>query len=237
MSLILFTNLEEKEKTNAVEKLITQGSPRPDFFLMVVLSVAMATFGVLLDSAAVVIGSMLIAPILYPILSFALGVAILDWKLISRSLFTTIKSVIMAVLATAIITFIFVPYSGSPSQNMEILARLEPGIISFAVAVVAGFVASFALVKPHLSETLPGIAISVSLIPPLAVSGVGFALFDWEIMIQSLVLFGLNILGIILASFTVFFLMNFKRKKKVAEQAIKKEDKAIKRERKKALED
>lgn len=237
MSLILFNNLEEKEKTNAIENLIGQGSPRPDFFLMVVLSVAMATFGILLDSSAVVIGSMLIAPILYPILSFALGIAIFDWKLIFRSFLTTLKSVFLAIITTAIITFIFAPYSGSPSQNMEILARLEPGLISFAVAVVAGFAASFALVKPHLSETLPGIAISVSLIPPLAVSGVGFALFDWEIMVQSLVLFGLNILGIILASFIVFFLMNFKRKKKVAEQAIKKEDKAIKQERKKALEE
>lgn len=234
MSLIVFSNLEERDKTKAVESLIAHSSPRSDFFLMVVLSVAMATFGVLIDNTAVVIGSMLIAPILYPVLGFGLGVALLDLKLIGRSFFTVIKSVLVALITAAAITFIFSPYTGSPSQNMEVVSRLDLGVVAFAIAVVAGLAASFALVKPHLSETLPGVAISVALIPPLAVSGVGFALFDWEIMMQSLLLFGLNILGVALISVLVFFLLNFKVKSKVAERTIKKEDKKIEKEREKA---
>jgi len=235
MAFTLFVSPEEKDKNKAVEALIAQGSPRSDFFLMVVLSVAMAAFGSLVDSTAVVIGSMLIAPILYPILSISLGLVLLDGKLILRSILTVLKSVFLAIVAAIIITFVFAPYSGSPSQNVEVIARLQPDIISFAIAVVAGFAATFAMVKSHLSETLPGVAITASLVPPLAVAGIGFALFDWEIMIHSLFLFGINIIGIVISSFLVFLLMNFRRKKKVVDDAIKKEDKEIKKEQKKAL--
>lgn len=92
MNITLFTELTEKEKAQAIEDLIYNASPRQDFFLMVVLSVLMATFGLLLNSPAVIIGSMLVAPILFPILGLSMGIVMVDSQLIGRSIGTLLKS-------------------------------------------------------------------------------------------------------------------------------------------------
>lgn len=68
MLITLLTDLTEEDKAKAVEDLIVNSSPRQDFFLMIVLSVLMATFGLLINSSAVIIGSMLVAPMLFPIM-------------------------------------------------------------------------------------------------------------------------------------------------------------------------
>lgn len=222
MALVLFNNLTEKDKSNAIENLIVESTPRQDFFLMVILSVVMAAFGLLINNMAVIIGSMLIAPILYPILSLSLGVVIADFKLISRSFYTLIKSVVFGIAAAALIALFF-------AQDYE-MYFVEPSLISVMIAIVAGLAASFALIKPQLSETLPGVAISVTLIPPLAATGIGIAKFDWNIISDSFVLFLANAIGIIFASMIVFSLMHLYIRRVEARKAIKKEEKAVKQE-------
>ncbi|MFH1314763.1 MAG: TIGR00341 family protein, partial [Candidatus Uhrbacteria bacterium] len=225
----------EKDKNDAIQRLIADSTPRDDFFLMIVLSIIMATLGLLIDNAAVVIGSMLIAPLLSPILSLSLGIVIADRHLMLRSLFTVIKSVVFAV-PTALVVTLFFMYSAElgTELNREILARAEPSVVFAAIALVAGFAASFALIKPQLGAALPGIAVSVALIPPLAAVGVGLAMFDPVITVNSFVLFLINITCIILASILVFSLMNLYVKKTVAKKAIIKEDKKLAAEEKRA---
>ena len=92
MNVTLVTDLTEKDKAKAIEDLIYNSSPRQDFFLMVVLSVLMATFGLLLNSPTIIIGSMLVAPILFPIMGLSMGIVMVDSKLISRSIRTILKS-------------------------------------------------------------------------------------------------------------------------------------------------
>lgn len=230
MSLKLFNNLTEKDKTKAVEDLICESTPRHDFFLMVILSVLMATFGLLLNSAAVVIGSMLIAPILSPILSLSLGVVLSDMPLIFRSVYTLIKSMVLSVVAAILVTLFF--SSNLKDLTTEILARTEPSLAYGAIAVIAGLAASYAKVKPHLNETLPGVAISVALIPPLAAMGIGVARVDWFIISNSFLLFVVDVIGIIFSSMIVFSLMNLYIKRKLADKTIEKEDKAILEEQK-----
>jgi uncharacterized hydrophobic protein (TIGR00271 family) len=226
MALVLFNNLTEKDKSNAIENLIAESTPRQDFFLMVILSVLMATFGLLIGNTAVVIGSMLIAPILYPILSLSLGIVIADFKLISRSFYTLLKSVIFGVAAAALTALFF-----SPGYEITLTS---PSLIYVMIAIIAGLAASFALIKPQLSETLPGVAISVTLIPPLAATGIGVAKFDWNIISDSFVLFLVNAIGIIFASMIVFSLMHLYIRRAEARKAIKKEENAVKREKENA---
>lgn len=226
MALVLFNNLTEKDKSNAIENLIVESTPRQDFFLMVVLSVLMATFGLLINNTAVIIGSMLIAPILYPILGLSLGIVMADFKLISRSFYTLLKSMVFGIAAAALIALFF-------SQGYE-APLVEPSLIYVMIAIIAGLAASFALIKPQLSETLPGIAISVTLIPPLAATGIGIAKFDWNVISDSFVLFMVNAIGIIFASMIVFSLMHLYIKRMDARKAIKKEEKAVKREKENA---
>ncbi|MBN2197904.1 TIGR00341 family protein [Candidatus Wolfebacteria bacterium] len=223
MPLFLFNNLTEEDKSEAVEKIMKGSAPSHDFFLMVVLSILMATFGLLLDNAAVIIGSMLIAPILYSILGLSLGVSISDLKLISRSLYTVSKSMFLGIAAAVLATLLFSTQIGS-ELTPEIMSRTHPSLLYMSIAIIAGFAASFALVKPQLSETLPGIAISVALIPPLAVIGIGIANLNWQVISGSLLLFIVNTIGIVFASMITFSLMNFYVKRKLIRKTIKKEE-------------
>lgn len=228
MPIVIFSNLKEKDKTSAVERLIKGSTPSQDFFLMIILSVLTATFGLLQQNTAVIIGSMLIAPMLYPILSMALGITITDFKLISRSFYTLLKSMTFAIIFSALATFLF------SSQHTITVADLisinDSNLSSVAVAVVAGLAAAFALVKPHLNETLPGTAISVTLIPPLASIGIGVAKFSPTLVSNALLLFIINAACIVFVSTIVFSLMNFHDKRAEARKDVKKEDTKLERE-------
>lgn len=231
MSLIShFRVVGDADKSKAIKALIENSTPDFNFFFMMTLSVLMASFGMLANSAAIVIGSMLIAPILNPILSLALGVSLSDYKLMSRSFLTIVKSVVFGITAGIVATIFF---SSNGDVTSEIVARTEPSLVFFFVAIISGIAVSYALVKPNLSETLPGVAVSVALIPPLSVIGIGIAKFNWEIVAGSSVLFIINVVGIVFAGMVSFSLMDVNKKQKVAETTIKKEDQRVERENEK----
>ncbi len=230
--IILFNTLTGKDKTAAVERLIKGSTPSQDFFFMIILSILTATFGLLLNNTPIIIGSMLIAPMLYPLLSLSLGVIMSDFKLISRSFYTILKSMAFAVMAAAVATLLF--SSQFPNITPIIITMTQPTLPYVIIAIIAGLAGSFALVKPQLSETLPGIAISVALIPPLAVVGIGLARFDWTMISGSFLLFIINAIGVMFASMITFSLMNFYVKREKAKETIKKEDAKVKRDQEKA---
>ncbi len=227
MGFISFHNLSEADRVKATETLITQSTPTQDFFFMITLSILMATFGILINSMAVVIGSMLVAPLLSPILSVALGIILADAKLIQRSVKTILKSTGIGITASVIVTLFFASEIIAP----EMLQNLEPSFLYMGVAIVAGFAATFALIKPQLNATLPGAAVAVALVPPLALIGVGIAKFNWEIVTNSLAIFTLNLIGIIFASMITFSLMNFYREKGIAREAIIEEEEKLEEEK------
>ncbi|MDP3975261.1 MAG: TIGR00341 family protein [Candidatus Jorgensenbacteria bacterium] len=216
----------ESEKTAAVEKLISASAPRPEFFLMVVLSVVVAVLGILIDNVPVVIGSMLIAPLLSPVLSFALGVVIGDFSLIVRSGAILLRSLLFALIAGVFVSFLF----GGLGAPALLLASAEPSVAFLIISVVAGVAASFAFIKEQLSVTLPGIAIAVALIPPLAVTGTALAGLQMAIVSRASLLFLVNMMGIIFGSMVVFALANFHTKKDLTTREVKKEEKTLERE-------
>ncbi|MCR4333716.1 MAG: TIGR00341 family protein [Patescibacteria group bacterium] len=229
----LFHNVTEIEKNAAVEGIIQHATPRHDFFLMLVLSVSMASFGVLLNNSVILVGSMLIAPLLYPLLSLALGVIVTDERLVTNSTYTIVKSIVYALIAGFIIGFFFSSHDstivfpfGVAGESLSLLYAL--------VAVVAGFAAAFAVTKPHLNETLPGVAISVALVPPLAAAGVALSIFDWTVFSNSMALFLVNIICVVFSAMVVFAMFRFSVKKTVAKEVIREEEKIIKKEDEKA---
>lgn len=230
--LAQFQNVSDEHKTSAVKKLIGVSTPDYDFFFLVILSTLMASFGLWINSAAVVIGSMLIAPILYPILSLSLGIVMSDLKLISRSFGTILKSMILGAIAAASATWLFA--TQIEGFTSEIILRTEPSVLYLAVAIIAGVAVSFTFVRPDLSDTLAGIAVSVALIPPLAVIGIGIAKFDLAIVSGSAVLFLVNITGIIFASMVSFSLLNLHGKRYIADTAIDKEKQRVELEHERA---
>ena len=230
MRVTIFDNIKHEEKTTAIETLIKYSTPFQSYFLMVMLSVLMATLGLLMNNTAVIIGSMLIAPVLYPLLGLAMGVVMADSKLIFRSLNTFFKSILLSVIAAAVVTLFVVPGATNFQLTSEILSRTTPTLPDATIAIIAGLAASFALVKPTMSETLPGVAISVALVPPLATIGIGISTLSWTVTSGAVILLLANSLGIVFASVIVFSIMNFYAKKSIAVKAVKKEDKALEKE-------
>ncbi len=232
MRLTIFSSLTEAQKEESVESLIEGSTPRQDFFLLAILAVAMATLGIAVDSIAVIIGSVLVAPMLYPVLSLSLGIVMSDVKLIGRALYTIIRAVLFSVIAAAIVALLL-----PNSQYIvigNIIEQTSPSLLYVAIAVIAGFAASFATVKPGLNESFPGVAISVALILPLAVTGIAIASFDFELARGAILTFCANASGIVFATLIVFSLMSFHGKRKVARQTVVQEKQKIKQEEKRA---
>ncbi|MGH7239018.1 MAG: DUF389 domain-containing protein, partial [Candidatus Saccharimonadales bacterium] len=206
-----------------VAKLITHSTPSQDFYFMIVLAMSVAALGLLLNNVAVVIGSMLISPMLYAFLGTALGLGISDTKLIGRSLASIVKAAIAGIVVAAFIT-VFIGYKGVSSAA---LGQFIPSLSYGMVALLAGAAAAFTLTKPLLNETLPGVAITVSIVPPIAATGIGLATFQWPLFRDSLMLFVLNTVAIVAGALIVFLLVNMYGEKSVAEQTLKKEQKKI----------
>lgn len=225
MKLNILNEINDTDKNKAIKLLILNSSPRQSYYLMVGLSVAMATMGLLLNSTAVVIGSMLIAPVLYPILSLAMGITISDNQLISRSFATIIRSFIVSLVVSVLVAIIF--SSQQSDITNEIIKRTQPNLLNFAVALVAGLAVSFAISKPNVNESMPGVAISVSLVPPLAVIGVGLSKLDIHMASSALVLFGVNMIGIMFSAMIVFSLMQFVAKRSEVHKEVDKDDKIV----------
>lgn len=217
--------VDKRAVEKAVVSLIQHSAPRLDFFVLVGLSVIMAALGILADNVAVIIGSMLIAPLLYPVLSLSMGIIMADAKLVVRSLVTIGKSIVLGV-GLSVLATLFLADIGDP-YNRTFLNSLEPSLLYLAVAVVSGIAGAFAFLKPQFNEHLTGVAISVALIPPIAAIGVGLAELDGVIIRAGAVQFVVNIIGIIFASMIVFSLLNFYRSKTVAKLEVKREEKEV----------
>lgn len=224
MNITLFNTITSEEKEGVVKKLITHSTPSQNFYLMIILAVAMASLGLLLGNIAIIIGSMLISPMLYAFLSMSLGFSMSDRPLIMRSLFTIAKATAMGVVVSLIITLFTASAEATVSNISLIIPSLPYGVVAF----IAGFAAAFTITKPELNETLPGVAVAVTIIPPIANVGIGIATLHWALVRDSLSLFILNVVAISAGSLIVFLLMNTYAKKSLANQTLKQEEKNIK---------
>ncbi len=222
--------IKDKEKNSAIEELIKDSTPDLDFYILTILSILMAVFGLISDSEAVVIGSMLLAPIMSPIAALSLGLVVSSPRLITRSARTIVKATGIAIFVSFVTTLIFsvVRYDLTDA----ILARTNPDLISFFIAVVAAVALVYSMVKKELSEILPGVALAVALMPPLATIGIGLAHFNLKVFSGALLLYLVNIIGIVFATMLFFMLAGFFEKRKKVEAVLNEEHKRLKEEQK-----
>ena len=178
-------------------------SKRSAFWTMLVLSAVIATAGVLADSTATVIGAMIIAPLSTPIMGIALGIAKRDSKVTSRSLRFALVGAALVVLVGAVFALLL-PSSFDLLGNTQIAGRTSPGLFDLIAAVATGFAGAIALARRDVAAVLPGVAISISLVPPLAVVGVCLGQGSVALALGALVLFVSNLLALVLAGTLVF---------------------------------
>lgn len=228
----LFETEEEREKSKAIRKLVHEGTPNTDFFLLVIFSVMVATFGLFLNNVPIIVGSMLISPILSPVLGISMGAVMLDHRLLLRSIFTVLRALIVGLGSAAAVAAIF--YNQFDLLASSFIQQVNVSLPFFLVSVIAGFAVAIAAIKPELNPALPGVAITVALIPPVAASGAAFSLAIWELAWEGVTLFSLNVTGIVAASATVFLMMRLYNKRRVAEEAIETENEALAEEEEEA---
>jgi uncharacterized hydrophobic protein (TIGR00271 family) len=208
--------LNRNRRKEIIDEIRVAASPGFDYFFMVVLSAAIATLGLINDSPAVIIGAMVVAPLMSPILGVGLGSITADGKLTSNSISALIRGAIIAILLSALLTLvnIYLPFVPSLLDiPHEILSRTQPTANDLIIALAGGLAAAYALSQPNLSAALPGVAIATALMPPLCTIGVGLALGRWDIAGGASLLFLTNAVTIAFASSLVFFLEGFSPRK------------------------
>lgn len=188
--------------------LVTEGSDRRNklsaFWVLIVLSTIIASAGVMADSTATVIGAMIVAPLMTPILGTALAVVLADRRLILKNL-----GMVLGGAASVIVIAYLIGLTSHAllvaDTNAQIAARVSPRLIDLLAALATGVVGAFAMVRSDISDTLPGVAIAISLVPPLAVVGLTLESGAPQQALGALLLFGTNVTAII-ATGTIIFL-------------------------------
>lgn len=191
--------------------IIQSSSPGFDFFLLVFLSCSIATLGLLTDSAAVIIGAMLVAPLMSPIIGIGLASVTGDKHLLQNALKALLQGIILAVFLAALITLVnrYLPILSFQQLPNEVLSRIRPTPIDLLIALAGGVAAAYALTQPKLSAALPGVAIATALMPPLCTVGIGIAFARWDVAGGALLLFLTNTITIAFASAFVLFIRGF----------------------------
>ena len=154
------------------EDMMAASIPSLSFFLLLGLSGAIATYGLLANSAPAIIGAMIIAPLMTPIMGLSYGVVQFHWGQLARSAITVFLGITL-VIAIAFISARFIKINVT---GTEMLSRAFPTLLDLGVAMAAGAAGAFSLSRESIRNSIAGVAISVSLVPPLAVAGIGLAL-------------------------------------------------------------
>jgi len=175
------------------------------FLMLMVLATVLAALGLFADSAPVIIGAMVLAPLMAPIVSLAMGVLRQDEPLIRSSARTLLLGVVLAIGCAALLTLVMPLHV----INSEIGARMRPTLLDLGVAVVSGIAGAYAHARTQVAKSLAGVAIAVALVPPLAVSGVGIGWGEWPVFSGAFLLFLTNLCGIVLAAALTFLLLGY----------------------------
>lgn len=207
----IFPTLNKDEELAFYQDMRTASRPSINYFVLIALSAVIATLGLLLNSPAVIIGAMLVAPLMSPIISSAVGIVFGDIRMLRGALLATLQGVLMAIFIAVILTLI------SPFSELtgEILSRTQPNLLDLMVALASGMAGAYALARKEVGEALPGVAIAAALMPPVCTIGIGLALAatgqaSITIALGSLLLFIANLAGIIVSAIVILLLLGIR---------------------------
>jgi uncharacterized hydrophobic protein (TIGR00271 family) len=187
-------------------------APDFDYFVLVILSAIIATLGLLIDSAAIIIGAMLVAPLMSPIIGLGMASITGDDQLLKDSLSSVLRGAVVAVGISFLVALInrFLPFVILQPIPDEVISRTIPGPIDLGVALAGGAAAAYALAMPNISAALPGVAIATAIMPPLSAVGIGLALGRWDVAGGAFLLFVTNAVSITFAASGVFYSLGFR---------------------------
>ncbi|MDD4607093.1 MAG: DUF389 domain-containing protein [Patescibacteria group bacterium] len=197
----------DQERQQKVYDQLKEGSEGDlDFYTLSIFSAIIISLGLIIDNGPVVIGGMLVAPLVWPLLG--LGISIVEGK----KIFLWNALTVLAKAMLLILFFSFLIGLLIPAQTLgdQILMRTQPSIFELLIALAAGFIGAFIIGYPKIGSAIGGVAIAVAIVPPICVMGVTIAKGDLNQTAGAFLLVITNLIAIILASSLFFILANFK---------------------------
>jgi len=197
------------DRNQLYEKIFYEGEAGPRrlsrFFTLMGFATAIAAWGIVADSTAVVIGAMLVAPLMTPLMGTSLSM-VMGWpRRALMSLGVAVGGILFAIGLSVIFGWIYGP-DISTVANTQVASRIGPTLIDLMIAIAAGGAGAFAISRPDVSDSLPGVAVAIALVPPLSVVGLMVSQTNWAAASGALLLFLTNMVAIILVGGLVFVL-------------------------------
>ena len=190
--------LTKNQLKESYDKLVIRTQFDLDFILLTIAAAAICSFGFRMNSSSVIIGAMVLSPILLTIVAIGASISWYRWKNVVKNFTTLFLSIIIGIATSFPVT------SGS-----EITERILANQADyFAVAFFSGLAGTFAYFWPGIIEAIAGIAISVALIPPVVMVGIGLARWDMPLLTSSLEIVLINVSGITVGSFLLVMALN-----------------------------
>ncbi|MCH7584836.1 MAG: DUF389 domain-containing protein [Acidobacteria bacterium] len=212
-NLIHSKTWDDDERTRILGELFFEGPEwRPflsRFVVLTVLSTTLAAFGLIANSAAVVIGAMLIAPLMTPILATAASLVHGQIDRLAVSLLVLTGGTLLAIAAGWAVSWLTAATLTAEELTPELLSRATPSLLDLGVAIAAGLAAGYIVTNSQAGSSLPGVAIAVALVPPLGTAGISLELGATAEAEGALLLFATNLVVIILSAMIVMLASGF----------------------------
>jgi uncharacterized hydrophobic protein (TIGR00271 family) len=214
---------EGTDVPGTIARVTAGASLSAENFWLLGCSAVLASIGLDVGSAAVVIGAMLISPLMGPILGVGLGVGVTNRGLLQRSL-RELGLATVLVLAASGLYFLLSPLA---SPTTELIARTRPTLLDVGIAFFGGIAGIVAGSRKVQSMALPGVAIATALMPPLCTAGFGLATRNWAFFFGAFYLYALNAVFIALSTFFVVRLLRFPHHEETTPEARQRERRLV----------
>jgi uncharacterized hydrophobic protein (TIGR00271 family) len=178
-----------------------------NFFVLLLLATVIATYGVLSDSTATVIGAMIVAPLMSPIMATTAAVVMGSSLRALRAFGLTIVGILTVIAAAYLLSWVVPDITISFTSNGEIISRINPGLYALLTALGAGAAGAFIISRAEIADSMGGVAIAISLVPPLCVVGISLQQGQLDAAAGALLLFLTNYLAILLAGGVVLVIL------------------------------
>ena len=205
----------DADAIEAVEELLPEGDGFwpyiRNFATLIALSAAIAAFGLLADSGAVVIGAMLVAPLMTPITAAAAAmVTARNRRLVTAGMVIAFGTSLAIVVGWLISAVVGTSITGPDDLPQQVISRTFPGLLDLGIAVTAGAAAGYIAPRRSVTSALPGVGIAVALVPPLATVGITAHLGLGDETRNALLLYLTNLAAIIFAASIMLLLAGFR---------------------------
>jgi uncharacterized hydrophobic protein (TIGR00271 family) len=178
-----------------------------NFFVLLLLATVIATFGVISDSTATVIGAMIVAPLMGPIMATAAAVVMGSGRRALNALALVATGVASVIALSWLLTFVIPDVTISFQSNAEITSRIQPGLLALLTALASGAAGAYITAHEEIADSMGGVAIAISLVPPLCVVGISLNAGEVGAAVGAFMLFCTNFLAILLAGGITFMLI------------------------------